>query len=310
MSKNNELYNARKSKKDEFYTQLIDIEKEMIYYIKYFENKIIYCNCDNPLISNFWVYFHKNFKAFKLKKLIATYYDSKEHSYKMEYCGGNDKDINNGIKTSLQSNGDFACEECINILKESDIICTNPPFSLFQRFVSILTQYNKKFIILGNLNAITYKEIFPLIKDNKLWFGPSIHSGDREFMVPDDYPLNAAGYRIDKDGNKYIRVKGVRWFSNLDTNQRHKQLNLKETYKPEIFPCYDNYNIINVDRTCNIPSDYFDIMGVPITFFDKYCPEQFEILGISNSARWIGYECFTIINGKKKYNRLLIRRKK
>ena len=307
MGKNQELHDARTAKKDEFYTQLVDVEKEMVNYTNYFEGKIVYCNCDNPRMSAFWEYFHKNFEKLKLKKLVSTYYSEKEPVYKSEYGGGNDQDISDCEKTLLKGNGDFSSEECQDILNGVDIVCSNPPFSLFRRYVSILMQYGKQFIILGNLNAITYKEIFPLIQNNKLWFGPSIHSGDREFMVPEDYPLKAAGYRIDNNGKKYIRVKGVRWFSNLDTNERHKELYLEKAYTKEEFPYYDNYPIINVDKTCNIPKDYFGIMGVPITFFDKYCPDQFEILGIANSARWIGQECFTIIDGKKKYNRLLIR---
>ena len=172
-------------------------------------------------------------------------------------------------------------------------------------------QYGKKFVIIGNMNAITYKEIFPLIKDNKLWYGPSISSGDREFGVPDSYPLQAAGFRVDEKGKKYIRVKGVRWYTNLDHAKRHEPLTLFRRYydDPSKYPHYDNYDAINVDRTVDIPEDYDGVMGVPISFLDKYCPEQFEILGIANSARWIEYECYTLINGRRIYNRILIRRK-
>ena len=189
------------------------------------------------------------------------------------------------VKTKLKQNGDFRSPECIKILKEADIVITNPPFSLFREYVAQLFEYNKKFIIIGNLNALTYKEIFKLVKEEKIWFGQSIHSGDREFRVPEYYPLNSAGNRIDENGNKYIRVKGVRWFTNLDYKDRHDDLILyKEYYGNESdYPKYDNYNAINVDITKNIPMDYKGAIGVPITFMDKYNPEQFEIVALGNS---------------------------
>lgn len=178
----------------------------------------------------------------------------------------------------LHGDGDFRSAECIELLKQADIVVTNPPFSLFREYVAQLIAYNKKFLIIGNQNAITYKEIFPLIKGNKLWLGCSIHSGDREFGVPDDYPLMAANSRIDENGKKYIRVKGVRWFTNLDYKERHEELILYKRYNPEEYPKYDNYDAINVDKTADIPCDYDGVMGVPITFLDKYNPEQFEIV--------------------------------
>ena len=217
--------------------------------------------------------------------------------------------------TLLTGDGDFRSDECVEILKEADIVVTNPPFSLFREFVAQLVEYGKQFLIIGNVNAITYKEIFPLIKDNKLWMGYSIHSGDREFRVPDDYPLMAAGYRIDDDGRKYIRVKGVRWFTNLDYTERHTDLELWKSYSPDIYPQFDNYDAINVDATADIPEDYYGVMGVPITFLDKYNPDQFEIIGlIAGNIRGLAGIPSKIgkdgpyLNGKLKYGRILIRR--
>lgn len=285
MPTNSALRNANKAKQDEFYTQLSDIEKEMKYYHDYFKDKIIFCNCDDPTDSNFWKYFELNFTVLGVKKLIATHYEIDKPSYKLEITKDIDgdglitsKDI---IKTPLKQNGDFRSPECIELLKEADIVITNPPFSLFREYVSILYKHNKKFIIIGNVNAITYKEFFPLIRDNKIWMGVSIHSGDREFKVPDNYPLNASTYRVDSLGNKYIRIKGVRWWTNLDYKERHEDLILYKKYNKIDYPKYDNYDAINVDKTTDIPVDYNGIMGVPITFLDKYNPEQFKIIDIN-----------------------------
>lgn len=346
MAGNNDLHNAKKGKKDEFYTQLADIEIELKHYRKHFKDKVIFCNCDDPYESNFFKYFAMNFNYLGLKKLVATCYKGSPITYSQLSMFGDEETINviqsekkpykieitevidsNGdgaidltdveyllknkknALTLLKEDGDFRSDECVEILKEADIVVTNPPFSLFREYVAQIMEYDKQFLIIGNINAITYKEIFPLIKDNKMWMGYSIHSGDREFRVPDDYPLNASGYRIDEQGQKYIRVKGVRWFTNMDYIERHTNLDLWKKYTPEEYPKYDDYDVINIDITANIPEDYYGVMGVPITFLDKYNPEQFEILGISNSARWIGYECFTLINKRKIYNRILIRRK-
>ncbi len=277
---------AIKNKADEFYTQLTDIEKELKYYEKHFEDKIVYCNCDDPVESNFFKYFQMNFYRLGLKKLICTHYEYDKKSYKLEIIRQNDKIgkvsfIPSEIKTQLKENGDFRSEECINLLKEADIVVTNPPFSLWREYVQQLADYKKQFLIIGNINNICYKNIFPLIQENKMWLGASIHSGDREFRVPDSYPLEASGTRIDEQGNKYIRVKGVRWFTNLDYPQRHEELVLYKKYNPIDYPKYDNYNAINVDTTLEIPIDYYDYMGVPITFLDKYSPDQFEICGIT-----------------------------
>jgi hypothetical protein len=286
-SKSNKgLRKASTAKNDEFYTQLADIEKELGNYKALLKDKVIFCNCDDPEESNFWSYFALNFEFLGLKKLISTHFETEKPSYKLEIV----KDINGDgkinkldtVKTPLKQNGDFRSSECIEILKEADIIVTNPPFSLFRDYLAQLFKYNKKFVIIGNLNAITYKETFKLIKENKIWLGHSIHSGDREFRVPEYYPLNSAGNRIDEKGNKYIRVKGVRWFTNLDYKERHEDLILyKNYYRHENeYPKYDNYDAINVDITKNIPMDYEGAIGVPITFLDKYNPDQFELLAL------------------------------
>ncbi len=295
-SKNRNLQDARNSKKDEFYTQLPDIERELKHYKDHFQDKVVYCNCDDPRVSNFFHYFSHNFEKLGLRKLIATCYknqdmdlfsqNNSEQAICLVYDG--DKSGNNlpdrdeiGI-THLKGDGDFRSDECIAILKQADIVVTNPPFSLFREYVAQLMEFDKNFLVIGNVNAITYKEVFHLIKDNRLWLGPSIRSGDREFGVPDDYPLHAAGCRVDEAGKKYIRVKGVRWFTNLDYKERHENLILYEAYSSEKYPSYDNYDAIEVSKTKDIPADYYDAMGVPITFLDKYNPDQFEILGITD----------------------------
>ncbi len=321
MARNTGLNQANKQKKDEFYTQLSDIENELRHYKPHFKGKTVLCNCDDPRVSNFFLYFAMNFEALGLRRLITTCYKNQdadlfsrndsEQAVWLEYWG--DKNGNRvpdpeeiGIKP-LQGDGDFRSQECIELLKQADIVVTNPPFSLFREYLAQLIEYGKQFLIIGNMNAVTYKEVFPLVQANKLWFGASIHSGDREFGVPPDYPLNAAGWRIDEQGNKFIRVKGVRWFTNMDYPHRHEPLILYRTYSPELYPEYDNYPAINVEKTVDIPVDYDGIMGVPISFLDKYCPEQFEIVGNEytldiESGR--GY-----INGKRKYSRIFIRRK-
>lgn len=364
MAGNKNLNVAGKAKKDEFYTQLPDIENELKHYEKHFYGKTIFCNCDDPYESNFFKYFAMRFNQLGLKKLIATCYagspiadtqmslfDSNKH-IKQTRTGVPHKivisevtDLNGdgainltdveclikndkNVLTRLDGNGDFRSNECIELLKEADIVVTNPPFSLFREYVAQLMKYEKKFLIVGNVNAITYKEVFPLIMENKMWLGPSITSGDRKFNVPDYYPLNAAGCGTDPDGKHYIRVKGVRWFTNLDHNKRHEYLDLYKHYTPEEFPNYDNYNAINVDKTSDIPRDYNGMMGVPITFLDKYCPEQFEILGITQrnddpfkikkytteeypNANDLNARSVIIINGvpKPMYARILIKRK-
>lgn len=315
---------AKTAKKDEFYTQLTDIEKEMRYYRKHFKGKTVLCNCDDPFESNFFKYFVLNFNRLGLKKLIATCYATSpiagQQLSLFDVVGGDEEQRNKPYKavvtkvydvtgdggvdmfdvaelfkshenelTELQGDGDFRSEECLALLDEADIVVTNPPFSLFREYVSVLMEHEKHFIIIGNVNAITYKEFFPLLKENKVWIGASIHSGDRKFYVPDDYPLNAAGCGIDEDGRRFIRVKGVRWYTNLDLKQRHEEMILVKRYDPKTYPHFDNYDAINVDKTADIPCDYDGIMGVPITFLDRYSPDQFEIVGYT--AKDMGVEC-------------------
>lgn len=296
-SSNKNLHTAKASKKDEFYTQLADIENELKHYKDQFRGKVVFCNCDDPKESNFVKYFSMKFEELGLRKLIATHYKeanlfTHEAPYKLEYTGdknGNRMPDPSDFMARMIDTGDFRSQECIELLKEADVVVTNPPFSLFREYLAQLVEYNKKFLIIGNINAITYKECFKLVKENKMWLGASIHSGDREFRVPDDYPLNAAGYRVDSDGHKYIRVKGVRWFTNLDYEERHETLTLYKSYNSKENPKYDNYDAINVDKTNEIPKDYDGVMGVPVTFLDKYNPEQFEILGITDRQASYGF---------------------
>ena len=294
MALNRNLNQAKRGKKDEFYTQLADIENELRHYKDHFKGKIVYCNCDDPRVSNFFHYFSYNFEHLGLKKLITTCYKNQqmdlfskhddERAIMLEYDGFREgerapkaEDI--GI-IHLQGDGDFCSQECIDILKQVDIVVTNPPFSLFREYVNQIVAHDKSFIILGNVNALKYKDVFPLFMVDRIWLGPSISSGDREFGVPDDYPLEAATCRIDEDGNKFIRVKGVRWFTNIDHKKRHETLILHKKYKPEEYPKYENFDAINVNKTKDIPDGYEGVMGVPITFMDKHNPDQFEILGI------------------------------
>lgn len=318
---NKNLNTAKKNKKDEFYTQLTDIERELQHYQQHFRDKVVLCNCDDPYESNFFKYFALRFNQLGLKKLICTCYngspitgnelrfhfDNEEEevsrvAYKVEitevkdengdgavdladvrYLLQNDKNV----KSTLQT-GDFRSKECIELLKEADIVVTNPPFSLFREYIGQLMEYQKKFLIIGNMNSITCKEIFPYIQNNQMWIGPSITSGDRKFYVPNDYPLDAAGCGIDSDGKHYIRVKGVRWFTNLEIPKRNEEMDLICRYSEEEYPSYDNYDAIEVSKTADIPSDYSGVMGVPITFLDKYCPTQFDLLGITDRGNEYG----------------------
>jgi len=330
---NRSLHTARAAKQDEFYTQLTDIEKELRHYWKHFKGKTVLCNCDDPRVSNFFHYFSYYFEKLELRRLIATCYKNQdvdrfskhasERGVYLVYEGNKDGCIPDPAKIhvhKLEGDGDFRSEECIELLKQADIVVTNPPFSLFREYVGQLVEYKKKFLIIGSINAITYKEMFPLIKTNKLWLGPSIHSGDREFGVPDYYPLNAAGTRVDDAGNKFIRVKGVRWFTNLEHTKRHEDLILYRPYEPKLYPTYDNYDAIEVARVTDIPVDYDGVMGVPITFLDKYNPDQFEILGSDYEVKqgllpellrrgWAGKTDRGYVKGRRLYVRILIRRR-
>jgi len=289
-AQNLNLNQAKINKKDEFYTQLSDIERELKHYKKHFKDKVVYCNCDDPRVSNFFHFFSYNFEKLGLKKLITTCYKNQDmdlfsqkdsdRAIYLEYTG--DKNGNNipdteeiGIK-KLNGDGDFRSKECIELLKKADIVVTNPPFSLFREYVSQLLEYDKKFIIVGHQNAIKYKEIFPLIRDNKLWLGYGFKGGAGHFINEHYEDYATASDR--KDG--MIRVSGVHWFTNLEINKRYEDLILYKKYSPEEYPKFENFDAINVDVTKDIPMDYEGYMGVPITFMDKYNPEQFEIIGV------------------------------
>ncbi len=319
MTSKSGLRKADSERNDEYYTQISDIEKELFHYKDFFENKTILCNCDDPRVSNFFRFFALNFNNFKLKRLITTCYKNQdadlfsqhncEKAVWIDYRGNPNDSTSTDFSTieikQLNGDGDFRSQECIEILKQADIVVTNPPFSLFREYLGQLMKYEKNFLIIGNVNAITYKEVFPLIRDNKLWLGPSISSGDRKFNVPDDYPLYAAGCGIDPDGRRFIRVKGVRWFTNLDHNKRHEELDIVCRYSPEEYPHYDNYDAIDVGKTADIPCDYNGAMGVPITFLDKYNPEQFDIIKFRKGDD----DKDLRVNGKCPYFRILIRNK-
>ncbi|CAI8280430.1 MAG: Uncharacterised protein [Bacteroidota bacterium] len=301
---NRNLHAAKNAKKDEFYTQLEDIENELKHYTHHFKNKVVYCNCDDPRISNFFRYFAFNFEKLGLKKLITTCYQNKqhnlfsqhdsEHAIYLEYTGDHNQNRTPDPEeigvTHLKGDGDFRSAESIALLKQADIVVTNPPFSLFREYVAQLMEYNKKFVIIGNINAITYKEIFPLIKDNGLWLG-----------------YNCLRYFARPDGSMYETARSY-WYTNLDIAKRHEELILYKPYTPQDYPKYDNYNAINVNKTKEIPMDYPGAMGVPITFLDKYNPDQFEILGNEydlNIPKGRGY-----VNGKRMYGRIFIKNKR
>lgn len=296
---------ARVAKNDEFYTQFEDVSKELKHYREHFKDQTILCNCDDPKWSAFWRYFHLNFSALGLKKLISTYYDKNEPTYKMEYTGGDDNNIEAGIKTPLEGNGDFRNKECLDLLDEADVVVTNPPFSLFREYVDALMKHKKRFLIIGNKNAVTYKNFFPLLQKGDVWIGWNSPS---EFDTPDGRTKKLDGLTC--------------WFTNLGVAKRH-ELILRKKYAPEEYPRYDNYDAIEVSKVSDIPVDYEGVMGVPITFMAKYNPEQFEILGLWNAGHAgdvIGAaKCEVVsagktivwngptVNGKTKYFRILIR---
>lgn len=287
---NERFDNAKKNKNDEFYTRLEDIEKELNHYKEYFKGKTIFCNCDDPRISNFFKYFALNFNEFGLKKLISTCYKNQdvdlftqndcEKAVYIEYTGNPNDPTSTDFSTievkELKGDGDFRSQECIELLKQSDLVITNPPFSLFREYVAQLIKYDKKFIIVGHQNAISYKEIFSLIKENKLWLGYGFKGGAAHFINTHYEDYASAGDH--KEG--MIRVSGVVWFTNIDIKKRHEELVMYKTYNPEEFPKYENYEAINVDKSTDIPMDYDGVIGVPITFLDKYSPDQFEIVGL------------------------------
>ena len=318
------LLRANGCANDEFYTLTEDIEKEVMHYADFLNGKIVYCNCDNPYTSNFVKYFAEHFQQFGLKKLIATCYakppvkhiqlsfmenkeetvcvvNRKQKAYLWEMCPANhgedfEQILNSNPPVLLKGSGDFRSRECRKILSQADVIITNPPFSLIQDYMTLLTDSGKFFLVLACLNAVTLKNIKPMILQQKFWFGQSIHGGGKKFIVPDYYPV----YGYNNNAGRFVNVSGVRWFTNIDYPQRHIFFSSGKRYSPEQYPQYDNYPAINVNKVSEIPTDYDGVIGVPITFMDKYCPEQFELLGIENKLR-IGEKSF--------YYRILIRRK-
>ena len=318
---NKQLTGAKKAKKDEFYTQLADIEVELKHYREHFKGKTVLCNCNDPRMSNFFYYFVLKFHDLGLKKLITTCYKnqnpdlcSENISEQAVYLVYEGEDIGippnptiAGLVRSLEGDGDFRSKECIAFLEEADIVVTNPPFSLFREYVAQLIKYDKKFIIIGHQNAITYKEVFPLILQNKIWLGYGFRGNAGFFInhVYEDY----ASASSHKEG--MIRVSGVTWYTNLDIQKRHEVLTPYKKYSPEEYPHYDNYDAINVDKTADIPRDYDGVMGVPITYLDKHNPDQFEIIGLMASTAIDEYNFgYPYINGEKKYARILIRKRK
>lgn len=338
MSSGKILRQAKKNKKDEFYTQLEDIEKELFHYREQFRNKVILCNCDDPYESNFFKYFVLNFNTFGLKRLISTSYksspvvgtefsdlplfqskESKAHGYKIivdkvEYNpekGLGLADIKEMLKDgrlkveTLEEDGSYSSSECLKLLDESDIVVTNGPFSLFRDFIKTLVEHNKLFLILGNMNAITYKDVFKLIKENKVWLGYAFNK-TMTFRVPEFYE--------HKDNTCLVKVPSITWFTNLDVKKRHDFLDCRSTYDPKKYPKYDNYDAINVDKVSDIPGDYDGVMGVPITFLGSYNPEQFKIVEISDGKNTIdglmNNPKDTQVNGKRKYARILIKKVK
>ena len=310
------LQAAKKNKNDDFYTQLVDIEQELKNYRKHFKGKVVYCNCDDPRISNFFHYFSYNFEKLGLKKLITTCYKNSQinlfssekdaNAIKLEYGGDKNNnrvpDIEEIGVTHLSGDGDFRSQECIDILKTADIVVTNPPFSLFREYISQLASYNKKFLIIGNINAITYNETFDLIKKNKLWLG---YNSVRHFKQP--------------DGSMYETARTY-WYTNLDIPKRYDEIVLYKNFSEDEYPYYDNFEAINVSKTKEIPKDYFGVMGVPPTFLEKFNPNQFELIGNDISIKngqlnylikkgWKGKIDRGYINGKRMYSRLFIKRR-
>lgn len=334
---NKNLTAAKLAKKDEFYTQMADIERELSHYWPHFRGRTVLCNCDDPYESNFFKYFALNFNQLGLRRLICTSYNGspvqggelmvrldfpeyepKKIAYKVEITEVSDLNGDGAVDLSdvryllqndrnvistLQS-GDFRSAECIELLKQADVVVTNPPFSLFSEYVAQLMKYGKKFLIVGNQNAITYKEIFQLIMQNKIWLG--YKSGDMAFRVPSDYEPRATRYWQDETGQKWRSMGNICWFTNLDHQKRHEELDLVCSYTPDAYPKYDNYDAIEVSKTADIPCDYDGVMGVPVTFLDKYNPEQFQIIGNEYTLdieKGRGY-----VNGKRMYSRIFIKK--
>ncbi|MDR1974193.1 MAG: adenine-specific methyltransferase EcoRI family protein [Bacteroidales bacterium] len=324
-NQNSNLHSAKKQKNDEFYTQLSDIEREMQHYKQHFLGKTIYCNCDDPEWSNFFKYFALNFEHLRLKKLVSTHFVYSDmfvegETYKLEIVKGLDLnedgkiDLADVVKTTLKGNGDFRSTECIEILKQADIVVTNPPFSLFREYVVQLVDYEKKFLIIGNRNAITYKEVFRLIKEGKMWLGHEFYRGNAYFEVPEDY---ANTQLIILNGRRLVKSRNCCWFTNMDYKERHENIILYKKYNEKDYPKYDNYDAIEVSKVADIPIDYDGNMGVPVTFMDKYNPEQFELVGMGedngtgfSGGAWLGGSKSCLVNGKAAFKRLFIRKKR
>lgn len=317
---NKQLTKAKKSKSDEFYTQLCDIERELQYYPNQFRGKVVYCNCDDPYVSNFFRYFSENFHSLGLRKLIASCYrkqnkslfneEENENGFFCEYQNDKDRKLQQADIQIVHFNGDgdFRSQECIELLVQSDVVVTNPPFSLFREFVSQIVRYNKQFLIIGNVNAITYKEIFDLIQNNKAWLGVNLGRGISGFIVPDHYSLYGTEVSINEEGKTIIATNGCLWLTNLELSKRHEDIDLKKKYygNEASYPKYDNCDGINVNKTQDIPSDYKGLMGVPITFLHKYNPEQFEIVRFRKGDDGKDLR----VNGKCPYFRILIRNRR
>ena len=323
MSKNNNLHSAKKAKNDEFYTRIDDMEKELKHYKDFFKGKKVLCNCNDGKINGEWSafaqYFSMNFEHLGLEKLTCVSYNEDGHGMKYVYCGDkNGNYIADDFEwevSELNGHGDFSDEEGQQMMQESDVVVTNPPFSLFRDFMAQLVKYDKKFLVVGNMNAITFKEIFPLIKENKLWVGISTFNNGMYFAIPNDYEYkDTYKFKREIDGKKVMRVASICWFTNIEHSKRNLPLDLYKKYNPKDYPKYDNYDAINVDKTSDIPMDYDGVMGVPITFLDKYCPTQFEIVGMaedngkgqSGKANWDGLNPHCVINGENKYKRIFI----
>ena len=304
MLNNRSLINAKKAKNNEFYTQLSDVEKELKHYEDFFNGKKILCNCNDDKWSAFFKYFSMNFEHLGLKQLVCVSYNENGHGKKYTY--NSNMEFN---ETELNGNGDFSSDECVELLKDCDVVVTNPPFSLFCDFVALLQQYEKKFLIIGNSNAITYKEIFPLIKDNKMWLG--VNNGSKKYEIP---TIDNTKKYEEVDGKYYQSLGNTCWFTNIPHDKRNQPLDLYEKYNAEEYPKYDNYDAINVNKVTDIPIDYDGVIGVPISFLDKYCPTQFEIVGIMTGAKGNGLtngndgRAKFYVNNKGVYARILIKK--
>lgn len=307
MNKTKKLLTAKQNKKDEFYTQLKDIENELKYYQKYFQNKVVYCPCDDPLQSNFYKYFVKNFKQLKLKKIISSCYQSNSQGYYFEYTG---KEIIYPKREDViyfDGDGDFRSQETVKLFEEADIIVTNPPFSLFRYFFETINKFNKSFLIIGNINSVTYKVCYDLIGKDKVWLGENIGRGISGFILPDYYELFGTEFKIDENNQKIISPNNCLWLTNLENPRRQKNLPLTKSYQNNEldYPYFDNLKAINIDKTVNIPKDFDGIMGVPLTFLHKHNPNQFEIIGFRKGNDGKDLK----VNGTTKYFRILIKNK-